>query len=68
VTFLVEVGIYEIPKQKFYDLAPQEGTGDADFLLELALATEMFPNNTTVSRRLELCYVTQQTDSGQVYY
>ena len=54
MTFLVEVDRYEIPKQKFYDLAPQEETEDVDFLLELALATEMFPNNTNVSRVLKL--------------
>lgn len=68
MTFLVEADICETPKQKFCDLAPQEGTEDVDFLLVLALATETFPNNTTISRLLKLYYVAEQTDTGRVYY
>ena len=68
MTFLVEADICETPKQKFCDLAPQEGTEDVDFLLELVLATEMFPKNTTISRLLKLYYVAQQTDTGRAYH
>jgi hypothetical protein len=49
VTFLSEAERYELQELQFYDLGPQEEIEDGDFLLELALTTEMFPNNTIIN-------------------
>lgn len=52
---------------QFYDPGPREETEDVDFLLELALTTEMFPNNTMIITLEHFHGVKEQNNSGWLH-
>jgi hypothetical protein len=68
VTFLSEAERYELQEMQFYDPGPQEEKEDVDFLLELALTTEMFPNNTMIISLEWFHSVTEQNNSGWLHH